>query len=73
MAVFLLKTLGVGPTACTGTFVDVSCANPFAGWIQELVARGITAGCSATQYCPIAAVTRAQMAILLVKTFGVAR
>jgi hypothetical protein len=72
MAVFLLRTLGAGPAACTppGPFADVPCASPFAGWIAALVARGITAGCAATTYCPANPVTRAQMAVFLVKTFN---
>ena len=46
------------------------CSNPFAAWIGELVTRGITAGCSASSYCPGQPVTRAQMAVFLVRTFG---
>jgi hypothetical protein len=41
-----------------------------AAWIKQLVAEGITAGCGAGAYCPEAAVTRAQMAVFLVKTFN---
>jgi hypothetical protein len=74
MAVFLLKaSLGAGFTApaCTSDpFPDVSCASPFAAWIQELVARGITAGCGGGLYCPTSPVTRDQMAVFLVKTFN---
>jgi S-layer homology domain len=71
MAVFLLKTLGVTPGPCaTAPFADVPCTSPFAPWIQELVARGITAGCSAGTYCPTSPITRDQMAVFLVKTFN---
>jgi hypothetical protein len=74
MAVFLLKTkegAGFAPPACaTPTFADVPCSSLFAPWIQELVSRGITAGCTATSYCPTSPVTRAQMAVFLVRTFG---
>ena len=74
MAVFLLRTL-LGPTynppACTNaTFTDVPCSNPFAAWVYDLVARGITAGCGPTTYCPGAGTVRGQMAAFLVKTFG---
>jgi hypothetical protein len=73
MAVFLLKTLGVTPAPCTvAPFDDVPCTSPFASWITELVNRGITAGCSATTYCPTAPVTRGQMAVFLVKAFALA-
>jgi hypothetical protein len=49
----------------------VSPANPFAPFIEQLAAEGITAGCSVSPplYCPDDPVTRAQMAILLVRTF----
>ena len=71
MAVFLLKALegaGFQPAACTpGRFTDVPCSNPFAPWIGELVTRGITAGCSASSFCPGQPVTRAQMAVFLVE------
>jgi hypothetical protein len=73
MAVFLLKTLkgpGFVPPACTSSaFADVPCGGPFAPWIQELVRLGITAGCAPGRYCPTDPVSRAQMAIFLVKTF----
>jgi len=74
MAVFLLKAL-LGstylPPACTNpTFTDVPCSNPFAPWIYDLVARGITAGCGGTNYCPTAPALRQQMAVFLVKTFN---
>jgi S-layer family protein len=74
MAVFLLKTrLGSAyiPPACTAaTFSDVPCSNPYATWIYDLVARGITAGCGAGSYCPTAAVGRGQMAVFVVRMFG---
>jgi hypothetical protein len=74
MAVFLLKTLegtGFTPPPCTtASFADVPCASPFAAWVQELVARGITAGCGGGLYCPGDTVTRGQMAVFLTKTFG---
>ncbi len=74
MAVLLLKTfegLGYTPPACvTATFGDVPCSNPFAAWIYDLVARGITGGCGNGNYCPTAAATRGQMAVFVTKTFG---
>ena len=74
MAVFLLKTeegSGYTPPACvTPAFDDVPCASPFAPWINELVARGVTAGCGGPNYCPGNPVARQQMAVFLVKTFG---
>jgi hypothetical protein len=74
MAVFLLKMLegsAYAPPPCiTATFSDVPCSNPFAPWIEELVRRGITAGCGGGMYCPNNAVTRGQMAVFLSTTFG---
>ncbi|MGH9380353.1 MAG: S-layer homology domain-containing protein, partial [Thermoanaerobaculia bacterium] len=73
MAVFLLKTLegpGYAPPACTGVFGDVPCPSLFAAWIEDLVARGITAGCGSGAYCPSNPVSRDQMAVFLAKTFG---
>jgi hypothetical protein len=76
MAVFLLKTregASFTPPPCTtATFADVPCASPFAAWVQELVARGITAGCGGGLYCPTDPVTRGQMAVFLTKTFALA-
>jgi hypothetical protein len=74
MAVFLLLTKegsGYSPPPCTSpTFGDVPCSSPYAKWIYELVARGITGGCGSGSYCPTAAVTRGQMSVFLVTTFG---
>jgi hypothetical protein len=75
MAVFLLRSVGVLSdtlAACTppGPFSDVPCSSVYSRWIQELVARAITFGCTATTYCPTSQVTRAQMAVFLVKTFA---
>jgi hypothetical protein len=74
MAVFLLKGFEGSdyvPPACTvPAFNDVLCANPFAPWINELAARAITGGCGGGNYCPGNVVNREQMAVFLVKTFG---
>jgi uncharacterized repeat protein (TIGR01451 family) len=72
MAVFLLKSLyGAShqPPPATGTvFADVAASDPFAAWIEELAALGVTGGCGGGNYCPAAPVTRAQMAVFLLKT-----
>jgi uncharacterized repeat protein (TIGR01451 family) len=70
MAVFLLKaSLGSGhvPPPASGVFLDVPASDPFAPWIEELAALGITGGCGGGNYCPGAPVTRAQMAVFLLK------
>jgi hypothetical protein len=74
MAVFLLKaSLGSGyvPPPATGTvFSDVP-ANAFAAaWIEDLAAHGITSGCGNGKFCPNAPVTREEMAVFLVLSFG---
>lgn len=60
------------PPAADGDFVDVPTGNPFAPWIEELAQRGITGGCSASppRFCPDDPVSRGQMAVFLVITFG---
>lgn len=73
MAVFLLVTKegsGYTPPPATGLFLDVPASSGFAKWIEELVNRGITAGCGGGNYCPNSAATRGQMAVFLVATFG---
>jgi hypothetical protein len=74
MSILLLRTLegpNYAPPVCvTPTFSDVPCSSPFARWIEELVLRGITAGCGGGMYCPLQAVSRGQMAVFLTETFG---
>ena len=74
MAVLLLKTVegpAYAPPSCTvASFTDVPCASVFAPWIYELVARNITGGCGGGNYCPTDPATRGQMAVFMVKTFG---
>jgi uncharacterized repeat protein (TIGR03803 family) len=70
MAVFLLKTEhgpAFTPPACTGVFPDVPCSSPFAAWVEALAAEGVTAGCGGGNFCPASPVTRAQLAVFLLK------
>jgi hypothetical protein len=75
MAVFLLRAKHgssyVPPTA-TGVFQDVPTNYWAAGWIEQLAAEGVTAGCSIIPnlYCPTTPVTRDQMAVFLVRNFN---
>lgn len=56
------------PPAATGTaFSDVPADLFGAAWIEEFVREGITAGCGEGKYCPEKNVTRAQIAIFLLK------
>jgi hypothetical protein len=71
MAVFLLKSThgsSFVPPPCTGVFGDVPCPSLFADWIEQLAAEGITAGCGDGNHCPGSPVTRAQMAVFMLKT-----
>jgi len=75
MAVFLLKTsLGETyvPPPATGVFADVPVGSFAAAWIEDLYARGVTAGCNLVPllYCPESPNTRGQMAVFIVRTFG---
>jgi len=72
MAVFLLKAkngAAYTPPACTGTvFPDVPCTGGiFDPWIEDLAGQGFTGGCAGGNYCPGNPVTRAQMAVFLLK------
>ena len=76
MAVFVWKGQhgAEAPPACTppGTFGDVPCPGGFAvDYVEGISAEGITAGCGNGNYCPNASITNAQMAVFLVKAFGI--
>ncbi|MBK9206872.1 MAG: S-layer homology domain-containing protein [Anaerolineales bacterium] len=73
MAIFLLNAKygsAYEPPAPTGVFTDVPIGYWADQWIEQLAFEGITSGCGSGIYCPEADVTRAQMAVFLVKTFG---
>ena len=48
-------------------FLDVAQGNPFYSDIMKVDLAGITAGCGAGNYCPNGSVSRAQMAVFLLK------
>jgi hypothetical protein len=75
MAIFLLRAkygASYTPPDVAGNtgFSDVQPTHWAAAWIKQLAAEGITGGCSTGTYCPGSPVTRAQMAVFLVKTFN---
>jgi hypothetical protein len=74
MAVFVLATLEGPlyiPAACTTPmFADVPPSSPFCRWIEELARRDVVAGCGNGNYCPLAAVTREQVAVFVAEGFG---
>jgi len=72
MAPLLLKGRFGGdysPPPCSATvFSDVPCPGaPFVDWVNQLATEGVTAGCGGGAYCPDGAVTRAAMAVFLLK------
>jgi hypothetical protein len=71
MAVFLLTAkMGAGyqaPRPATGLFGDVPPSNPFAPWIEDLALREVVTGCGGGSFCPQAPVTRAQMAVMVLR------
>jgi len=75
MAILLLRSkhgASYAPPDVGGStgFSDVSTGYWAGAWIKQLVAEGITAGCGTGMYCPESPVTRAQMAVFLVRTFN---
>ena len=74
MAIFLLRGehgSSYAPPAATGTvFTDVPGTYWAAAWIEQLYAEGITGGCGSGLYCPDNRVTRAEMAVFLVRAFS---
>lgn len=74
MAVFLLRakygSSYVPPAGSGAMFTDVQANHWAAPWIEQLVREGITVGCGTGLYCPAHGVNRDQMAVFLVRTFG---
>ncbi len=58
---------GYFPWSTSPQFADVASSNPFYDFINVMRLWGITSGCSATGYCPANNVTRAQMAVFVIR------
>ena len=73
-AIFIIRALHepgyVPPTPATQRFQDVSPARVGYAFIDEFAQRGITSGCDSVNYCPDLTTTRGQMAVFLVRAFG---
>jgi hypothetical protein len=54
----------------SSSFLDVSFSYWASSFIETIAANGITTGCGDSNNCPGSPVTRAQMAVFLVRTFG---
>jgi len=50
------------------TFGDVPSGNLFYPFVENIIHNGVTGGCAAGTYCPLNNVTRAQMAVFLMKS-----
>ncbi|HTR03428.1 MAG TPA: CSLREA domain-containing protein [Thermoanaerobaculia bacterium] len=55
------------PAAWFADFTDVPAANPFHDDVEKIFRAAITAGCGGGNYCPSSSVTRAQMAVFLLR------
>ncbi len=67
MAAWLANALEL-PRATSDYFTDDE-TSPYEDAINRIAAAGITAGCSATTFCPTGSVTRGQMAAFLTRAF----
>src|SRR4029078_10728374 len=56
------------PPCLSPPFDDVSEASAYCPWIAEMARRGVMGGCGVGIFCPEAAVTRDQMAVILLRT-----
>lgn len=56
------------PQPTNNRFSDISSSSWAYAWVNQLASDGIASGCSATTFCPSSPVTRAQLAIFLLRT-----
>jgi hypothetical protein len=75
MAIFVLRvrhgsTYSPPAVAASTGFDDVSVTVSYAPWVVQLAAEDISAGCGGGNFCPLQSINRAQMAIFLVRAFG---
>ncbi len=65
----MLPTIqGVTCLSAVPTFPDVPVTSPFFHYVETIYQLGITGGCQGGNYCPGNPVTRAQMAVFLIKS-----
>ncbi len=57
----------VPPAADGSIFSDVTASDPNASFIEHLFSDGLTAGCNGEDFCPRSGVTRAQLALFLLR------
>jgi hypothetical protein len=51
-------------------YYDVPISHWAAAWIEQLAREGISGGCGGGNFCPENPVSRAEMAVFLVRTFN---
>ncbi len=72
-AVFVTRALhgaNASPPAATGNvFLDVGAGDFAAAYIEALYRDGVTSGCGGGYFCPASAISRAQIAVFLVRAF----
>jgi hypothetical protein len=67
--VILTKDTAYVPTeGDSNAFPDVPPSNPFYDYVENIARNDITSGCGGGLYCPVSSVTRAQMAVMLLKS-----
>jgi len=74
MAVFIVRAAGLTPYANpTPTFADVPPTSSQYPYVEAMYQAGITSGCATDplRYCPTSSVTRGQMAVFMVRAFGI--
>jgi hypothetical protein len=63
-------TRQISPAPAVATFSDVPVGHAFFKEVEAMSSSGITGGCSPTEYCPDATLTRGQMAAFLARALG---
>ena len=73
MAAFIIRALGDPnpPTPPSQRFADVSPANVFYNFIDEMAVRQITLGCGGGNYCPSSTVTHDSMSAFIMRALAV--
>ena len=66
MAAFIIRALGESPSS-GNAFSDVPSNAWYAGYVNRLAELGITNGCTADRFCPSDPVSRAELAVFLVR------
>lgn len=73
MAIFITRAAfgGTQYLAPSPVFGDVPAGHPYRGYIEKIYLEGVTSGCGDGNFCPDRAITRAEMAIFIVRAFNI--